>query len=154
MPNDPTQPSPVSTDTTPSGLRLSPRITLPESLAEFNFSSSSGPGGQNVNKRATKCALRVHISSIPLNPSAASRLATLASTYLTSDGFILITSDEHRSQGRNRDACIDKLSDLVKKAVVQPKVRRATRPSRGSIERRLKEKKHQSERKRNRNSDE
>lgn len=154
MPNDPIQPSPVNTDSTPSGLRLTPRITLPESLVDFNFSSSSGPGGQNVNKRATKCALRVHISSIPLNPTAAARLATLSSTYLTADGFILITSDEHRSQGRNRDACIDKLADLVKRAVVQPKIRRATRPSRGSIERRLKEKKHQSERKRNRTSDE
>ncbi len=135
------------------GIRLTPRITLPEDAVEFVYASSSGPGGQNVNKKATKCQLRVRIDAIPLGELQRSRLVTLAAQYVTSAGEILIATDDHRSQGRNRDACIDKLSQLVREASVLPKIRRKTRPSRGSVERRLTAKKITGERKKLRRAD-
>jgi ribosome-associated protein len=138
----------------PGALRLAPRIWISESAVEFSFVSSSGPGGQNVNKRATKCQLRIPLAAIPLGPAAAQRLATLASAYMTEAGELVISRDENKSQTRNKAACIDALSALVRQAAVAPKVRRRTRPTRGSIERRLKEKKHNSDRKRGRTGDE
>ncbi len=146
---------PENTEEVPPGaLRLAPRVWISESALEFSFVSSSGPGGQNVNKRATKCQLRVALAAIPLSPSAAQRLAGLASQYMTEAGELVISRDENRSQTRNKDACIQALGDLVRQAAVAPKVRRRTRPTRGSIERRLKEKKHNSDRKRGRGADE
>lgn len=134
----------------PSGVRLTPRITLHESAVDFSYASSSGPGGQNVNKRATKCTLRVRVDAIPFGPAQRARLESLGSVYLTGSGELVIDCDEHRSQARNREGCIEKLSDLVRRASVLPKTRRKTKPTRGSIERRLKEKKVRSERKQSR----
>jgi len=125
-------------------------VVVPEGMFEFAYASSSGPGGQNVNKKATKCQLRVRLLDIPLSPNQRTRLATMASMYMTGDGEILIPSDEHRSQARNREECVEKLAELVKRAEVMPKIRRKTKPSRGAIERRLKEKKVRGERKRGR----
>jgi ribosome-associated protein len=128
-----------------SGLRLAPGIVLPEGLVEFAFVASGGPGGQNVNKRATKCQLRVRLADIPLSHAQMGRLVRLAGAAATDAGELLIISDEHRSQGQNKAACIDRLGDLVRRALVAPKVRRPTKPSRGSKERRLQEKKVRSE---------
>jgi ribosome-associated protein len=127
------------------GIRLAPGVVLPEDAADFTFASSGGPGGQNVNKRATKCQLRVRISDLPLSPSQEARLARLAGAALTDSGDLLINSDEFRSQGQNKTAAIQRLSELVKRALVAPKVRRPTKPSRGSKERRLHEKKVRSQ---------
>lgn len=136
------------------GVRIGPGRTIPESLLEFSFVSSSGPGGQNVNKRATKCQLRVRLADLPLTPGQIARLTNLAGSAVTLEGDLLITADEYRSQPRNKDACIDRFAELVRRALVPPKVRRATRPSRGSVERRLQEKRVRSERKRHRGSSE
>jgi ribosome-associated protein len=141
---DPNLPNP------PSGLRLAPGIVVPEGLVEFSFVASGGPGGQNVNKRATKCQLRVPLAVLPLSHAQMGRLVRLAGSSVTDAGDLLITSDEYRSQGQNKAACIDRLGDLVRRALVGPKVRRATRPSRGSKERRLQEKKSRGEVKRRR----
>jgi ribosome-associated protein len=140
--------------TPPAGLRLTPRITLPETLVEWSYAASSGPGGQGVNKRATKCTLRVRLADIPFGPAQLQRLRTLASLYLTDQDELVISSDEHRSQHRNRDACVEKLAALVLEASVLPKVRRKTRPGRGAIERRLKEKHVRSDRKKSRRAEE
>ena len=136
-----------------NGIRLTPRITIPDGLVEFAYASSSGPGGQNVNKRATKCTLRIRVADIPFGPSQSLRLRSLAGSYLTTQDELVISSDEHRSQAQNREACIDKLSQLVLEASVLPKTRRKTKPSRGSIERRLTAKRVTSERKRQRRTD-
>lgn len=117
----------------------------PMSALSFSFVASAGPGGQNVNKRATKCVLRVSLSSLNLTPPQLHRLAGLASHYLTSEGELVIDSGEHRSQSQNRDECIERLSDLVRTCMVAPKVRRKTKPSKGSIRRRLDDKRSRGE---------
>src|SRR5437762_1332620 len=99
--------SPVLDQPPTSGLRLAPGIVLPEGLAEFSFVASGGPGGQNVNKRATKCQLRVRLADLPLNHAQMGRLVRLAGAAVTDAGELLIVSDEHRSQGQNKAACID-----------------------------------------------
>lgn len=87
---------------------------------------------------------------IPLRPTAMSRFLVIAEPWITSEGEILIVADEHRSQARNREACLDRLSDLVRRALVVPKRRTKTKPTRSSVERRLTEKRVRSERKRRR----
>jgi ribosome-associated protein len=142
----PENPPPVS-----RGLRVGPGVHVHESLLRFTFSSSSGPGGQNVNKRATKATLRIALSDLPLEDDALARLARLA-TQLTDAGELVIIADEYRSQERNKDACLDRLKSLIAAALVRPKVRRKTKPTFGSKTRRLTDKKRQGERKRGRSS--
>lgn len=124
-------------------------VVLPESLS-FSFVSSGGPGGQNVNKRATKCVLRVAVGSLLLAGGALDRLRGLAGSLLTAGDELVIASDEHRSQERNRGECVERLAELVRRAMVVPKVRKKTRPSRGAKERRLTAKKHKGDIKRDR----
>jgi ribosome-associated protein len=133
-------------------VRLGPGMLMPPGTLRYTFASSSGPGGQNVNKRATKASLRVALADLPLDPLALERLIALAGTLVTDAGELLITADEFRSQGRNKDACLDRLCELVARARVKPKVRRKTRPTAGSRARRLTEKKIQGERKKRRSS--
>ena len=137
-----------------SAVRLAPGLSVPEGVLTFTFSSSSGPGGQNVNKRATKCLLRVPLAALPLTAAQAGRLRRLAPSAVTDAGELLITGDEHRSQPRNKSECIDRLRDLVRRSLVAPKVRRATKPTRGSKERRLAAKKRTGETKARRRSSE
>ena len=134
--------------------RLAPGLVAPPGALRFTFARSSGPGGQNVNKRSTKAELRVTPADLPLRPRALERLLHAARGYLTDAGELLIAADEHRSQARNREACLERLRALVLAAIVEPKVRRKTRPTRGSQERRLAGKRVQSERKRQRRGDE
>jgi ribosome-associated protein len=137
-----------------SGIELAPHVRVPDSALEFSFVSSSGPGGQNVNKRATKAVLRLRLDSLPIHPEAAQRLRVLASLYVTGGGELVITCDEHRSQEQNKDGCLQRLRALLVQAMKKPKVRRPTKPSRGSKERRLTEKRVRSERKKGRRGEE
>jgi ribosome-associated protein len=134
------------------GIEIAPGVRIAEDVLRFSYSSSSGPGGQNVNKRATKAELRVALAAIPAPARAVERLARLAARRLNDEGDIVITSDEHRSQGQNRSECLERLRELIVAALAEPKIRRKTRPSRGSVERRLAEKSRHSERKRARRS--
>jgi ribosome-associated protein len=129
---------------------LAPGVRVAPGAVRFAFSASSGPGGQNVNKRATKAELRVLLSDLPLPADALARLRALAGQRLADTGELIITSDEHRSQGQNRAECLARLRELVIRAMVRPKKRRPTRPSRGSVERRLAGKRRESDRKKNR----
>lgn len=121
----------------PAGLQLAPGVYVPADAVRFSFASSSGPGGQNVNKRATKAELRIRIGDIPIHPDALDRLAAFAGQRITDAGELLITSDEHRSQPRNKAECLARLRELIIRAKVRPRPRRATKPTRGSKERRL-----------------
>ena len=132
------------------GIEIAPGVRIAEDVLRFSFSSSSGPGGQNVNKRATKAELRVSLTAIPISARALERLTRLAARRLNDEGDVIITADEHRSQGQNRSECLERLRELLVAAMAEPKVRRKTRPSRGSVERRLADKSRQSERKRTR----
>lgn len=135
----------------PAGLvRLAPGVLIAPGALVYSFTSSSGPGGQNVNKRATRAELRIRIDDIPIHPQAALRLAALAGRRVTAAGEIVIESDVHRSQGRNKDECLERLGELVRQAVVKPKVRRATKPTAGSKRRRIEEKKRRGQIKRGR----
>ena len=100
-----------------------------------------------MNKRATKAVLRIALDAIPLCPAARERLERQASLYIVGGGDVLIECDEHRSQERNKAGCLERLRALLIEAMKRPKVRRATKPSRGAKERRLKEKRVNSERK-------
>jgi ribosome-associated protein len=126
------------------------RLVAPAAAFDFSFVSSGGPGGQNVNKRATKCVMRVAAGSLALTPTQLGRLRGLAGSLLTSGDELVIASDEHKSQGRNRTACLDRLAELVRRALVVPKVRKKTRPSRGAKERRITAKKRAGDIKRGR----
>ena len=119
---------------------LTGTVALPRTSLRFSFSGSRGPGGQNVNKLETRAELRVWLAELPLPADALERMAHLAGKRLTGAGEILIVCDEHRSQSRNKDECVERLRDLVRRAIVRPRKRVRTKPSRGSIERRLKEK--------------
>ncbi len=136
--------------TQPSGIEVAPGVRVAEDAMEFSFSSSSGPGGQNVNKRATKATLRLRLDDLPIHPEARLRLAALGSFYVVGGAELLIACDEFRSQERNKAGCLDRLRELLIHAMKRPKVRRATRPSRGSKERRLAAKRVASERKQRR----
>jgi ribosome-associated protein len=143
---DPTPPT--------SGIELAPHVRVPESALEFSFVSSSGPGGQNVNKKATKAVLRLRLHAIPIHPDAMDRLRALGSFYVTDAGELVIACDEYRSQERNKDGCLERLRALIIQSQKRPKVRRATKPSRGSKERRLTEKRVRSDRKKGRRGEE
>lgn len=130
-----------------SGMELAPGVRVrPESVV-FSYASSSGPGGQNVNKRETKAEVRVRLADLPIDEDARERLAALAGRRATESGELIIASDEHRSQARNRAECLDRLRELIVRAMVRPKRRRATRPSRGAVERRLEGKRRTAQRK-------
>jgi ribosome-associated protein len=126
------------------------RFHLPERELAWRFSRSSGPGGQHVNTTDTRVELRWSLEeSAALSASQKERVAQRLRSRLI-DGSITVVSSQYRSQHRNREAARARLEDLVAGALVPPKARRATKPSRASVERRLSAKKRRSDLKRSR----
>lgn len=131
-----------------SDLIITPALTLPSAELEWTAVRAGGPGGQNVNKVATKVELRFDLArSVVLTSAVRARLASLARGRLDADGRILIACDETRSQLQNLERARERLAELVRAALVRPKARRPTRPTRGSNERRLSQKRKDSEKK-------
>lgn len=119
----------------------------------FTFARGSGPGGQNVNKVSTKAELRLSVNDIiGMHPEAVIRLRQFAGKRLNRSDEIVIHAGEHRSQRDNREACLQRLRELIAKAVVVPRIRRKTKPSRGAKERRLQAKRVTGEKKSQRRS--
>lgn len=136
-------------------IRITPRLTIDEEEIRISFVRASGPGGQNVNKVSTAAELRFDAANSPgLPDEVKQRLATLAGRRMTNDGVVVIFADRFRTQERNRDDATQRLIELIARAAERPKRRIATRPTKGSKERRLAEKQHRSTIKRGRGGDE
>lgn len=131
-------------------IELAPGVRIPETALSFSFVSSGGPGGQNVNKKATKAELRIPLDALPLHGAARERLIDFSGRRLSDAGELVITADEHRSQGQNRSACLQRLRELLIHATAIPKRRRKTKPSKGSVERRIEGKKRRGDTKKRR----
>jgi ribosome-associated protein len=117
------------------------RLSLPESELTWRFSRSSGAGGQHVNTTDTRVELIWSLTDTATLSRAQKELAAQRLSNRMIDGTITVVSSQYRSQHRNREAARVRLEDLVSHAIVPPKPRRATRPSRASKERRLDDKK-------------
>ncbi len=132
-------------------LVISPQIAIPDEELEWKFIRSSGPGGQNVNKVSSAVQLRFLLpvnSSLPV--AARNRLRGLAGQKLIDDGSIMLSARSERSQEQNRRAALERLAQLIRAALIEPKIRKKTRPTRASKERRIESKKHRASTKRQR----
>ena len=130
---------------------VTPRIIIPGDELAMAFSRSGGPGGQNVNKVASKVELRWNpTTSAALSPDERAWLLERLKSRLTGDGTLIVTSTATRDQIKNRDDATSKLALIVRAALDRPKPRRATKPSRAAKRRRVADKRHHAEIKRNR----
>lgn len=126
-------------------------VRIPLAEVEVSFARSGGPGGQNVNKVETKVTVRFRPrASSVLSPEQVARIEERLASRLTTDGDLLVSSERTRYRGRNREDALARLAGLLAEALRTPKRRRPTKPSRAARERRLREKREQAGRKRDR----
>ena len=119
-------------------------IEVPEALIGEKFLAATGPGGQNVNKVATACQLRVDVFRLGLHPEAYERLKLLAGSRMTAAGELLITARRYRTQDANRQDARARLHELLERAHHREARRVATKPSRAAKAKRVDEKKGRS----------
>lgn len=146
----PDQPHPDPSGDAADEVILAPGASVPGSALRFRQSPSSGPGGQNVNRRHTRAELRVGLLDIRMPVRARKRLRELGGERMTADGVLILVCERTRSARRNQDECLERLKELVRQAMVEPKRRIPTRPSRRSNERRLEAKRRTGQQKRRR----
>ena len=129
-------------------LPINDQLTIPAAELSVSFARSGGPGGQNVNKVATKVEIRwTPADSMVLGEVERRRLLKKLAGRLTTEGELLITSTRTRDQSRNREDAREKLADMIREAIKPPRVRKKTRPPKHVAENRLAEKKQRSARK-------
>lgn len=127
-------------------LEITPRLHIPLEELQWSFVRSGGPGGQNVNKVASKAVLRWDVEHSPSLPeSVKRRLQAQERRRITRDGALILTSQRFRDQDRNRQDCLEKLQALVHRAATPPLARKPTRPTRASRTARLETKRHRSQ---------
>ena len=133
-------------------LQISPTLAIPDQELEERFVRSSGPGGQNVNKVSTAVELRFDVARSPSLPEAVrERLLARRDRRITDDGVLVLSAQRFRTQDRNREDARERLAAVIIAALTAPKKRVATKPTRGSKERRLGAKRERSTVKRHRN---
>ena len=125
-------------------------VVLPEEALSERFLAATGPGGQNVNKVATACQLRVDVFKLGLSPDAYNRLKEIAGTRMTNSGELVITARNYRTQEANREDARARLAELIARAHMIPRKRKATRPSKAAKAKRVDQKKQRSDVKRGR----
>jgi ribosome-associated protein len=133
-------------------IEITPSLQIDERELQIDFVRASGPGGQNVNKVATAAQLRFDVRAAALPEEVKERLIRLAGNRITSEGVLLIEAKRFRTQEQNREDAIQRFVELIRKALVKPKARKKTKPTRASKEVRIKEKKRRGEIKKMRQS--
>ncbi len=133
-------------------LAVTELIQIPDEEMEFTYARSGGPGGQNVNKVASKALLRWKASAsvVAIPEPAWVRMRARFPSRFTSEGDVLIQSQRYRDQERNREDCLEKLTGMIREALVEPTPRKATKPSKGAKRRRVADKRRQSQKKQGR----
>lgn len=122
-------------------LAIDDRVTIPRADLSWRAVRASGPGGQNVNKVASKVELRFDLEgTAALSPAVKARLRVAHARRLDADGKLLLSVQETRDQGQNLARALERLAEMIRRSLVAPKKRRATKPTRGSKERRLSDK--------------
>src|SRR5688500_5108813 len=116
-------------------LRVTDDLSIPDADLDERFVRASGPAGQNVNTVSTPEELRFDAAgSTLLTDEVRHRLRAIAGTRMTADGVVVIDARRHRTQAQNREDARDRLAELIRQALVRPKRRRKTRPTKGSVE--------------------
>jgi ribosome-associated protein len=129
-------------------LTINPRVRIPLTEFSFTFVRSSGPGGQNVNKVASKAVLRWDVVSSPSLPEdVRQRFVQQYARRISGQGELVLSSQRYRDQGRNVADCLERLRTMLTAVAAPPKPRKATRPTAASRRRRLQEKRRMSEKK-------
>lgn len=132
-----------------AGLRVDDHLVIPSSELEYRATRSGGPGGQHVNTSSTRIELLWNVrSTCALNENERERVERRLASRTDADGFVRVVSSESRSQLRNRESAESRLAELVRRALVVPRKRIPTRPSRAAREARLVDKKKRGEKKR------
>jgi ribosome-associated protein len=123
-------------------LEITPGIVIEDAELDERFVRASGPGGQNVNKVSTAVQLRFDPRRSPaLSGEVRERLRVLAGSRMTNEGVLVIDAREYRTQSQNRDEARERLTDLIRRALVRPKRRKKTRPGLAAKQRRIDTKK-------------
>ena len=142
-------PTPPAADET--AIVVDERVSVPRHEIQLRASRAGGPGGQHVNTSSTRIELTWNLErTTALDEETKARVRAKLASRLDGEGTLRIVASEMRSQGQNRARAEERFAELVRRALLVPKARRRTKPSRGAVEERLREKKKKSERKKDR----